>query len=280
MATRIEKVFLLTSVGVLCFVLSRVGFCDAGKYFGKYGLKNSARSMNFNVYASSKALATESVTKIESIYKKILTDLGGGMLRKKVFFLVWDEDKQQDYQTFLEEVNPEAPWARAFAMRNFRNYGPTIAAYKDSDLYSIVLPHELAHLVFSYFLSPLSRPQIPLWLNEGFARYQEQRDKTAERAMVRQAVADGSYIRLKELTGLQFYPSEEKVGLFYAESMVLVEFLFQKQGKRKGRFGSLANRLVNLKDDLSRAIQSSYYPEIRNFYDLEQQWLAYIKQMK
>jgi hypothetical protein len=87
----------------------------------------------------------------------------------------------------------------------------------------IVIPHELAHLVFDTAASnPYHFP--PRWLNEGLAVYLSQGYDASDRGAVERAAAGGTLIPLDGLTG-QFPTSFERFSLAYAESVSAVEYL-------------------------------------------------------
>ncbi len=95
----------------------------------------------------------------------------------------------------------------------------------------LVLPHELAHMVVNRFV----RGQVPIWLNEGFAEQQSRkhfavhtRPRGYHFALRLDAIPEGSYIPLAELTGAGSYPDDPaRVMIFYAESARLVQFLIE-----------------------------------------------------
>ena len=99
----------------------------------------------------------------------------------------------------------------------------------------IVIPHELTHLVFG---TATDNPyHVPLhWLNEGLAVYVSQGYDATSRAAVEQAVADGTLMPLRALTG-QFPTSADRFSLAYDEAVSAVDFMVRHYGQ---------DRLVNL----------------------------------
>jgi hypothetical protein len=90
----------------------------------------------------------------------------------------------------------------------------------------IVIPHELAHLVFDTAASnPYHFP--PRWLNEGLAVYLSQGYDASDRSAVERAAAGGTLTPLDGLTG-QFPTSFERFSLAYAESVSAVDYLVRK----------------------------------------------------
>lgn len=94
---------------------------------------------------------------------------------------------------------------------------------------SIVVPHELVHLVFDTAVSnPYHFP--PRWLNEGLATYQSEGYGADARRDVEAAADDGELIPLEGLGG-QFPTSADRFFLAYAESVSAVDFLIRTHGE-------------------------------------------------
>jgi hypothetical protein len=99
----------------------------------------------------------------------------------------------------------------------------------DAAWVGIVIPHELAHLVFQTAVqNPYRDP--PHWLNEGLADYLARGDTPEYRAMVAAAVADGTLMPLRALTG-QFPTTAEGFALGYAESVSAIDHLVATYGQ-------------------------------------------------
>ena len=94
---------------------------------------------------------------------------------------------------------------------------------------SIVIPHELVHLVFDTAVdNPYHFP--PRWLNEGLAVYLSQGYDAGDRGAVEAAARDGSIIPLDGLTG-QFPTTRDRFFLAYAESVAAVDYLIREYGR-------------------------------------------------
>jgi hypothetical protein len=94
---------------------------------------------------------------------------------------------------------------------------------------SVVIPHELTHLVFDTAVSnPYHFP--PRWLNEGLAVYLSEGYTASWRADVTQAVDQRSLLSLEGLTG-QFPTSADEFSLAYGESVSAIDFLVRTYGK-------------------------------------------------
>jgi hypothetical protein len=94
---------------------------------------------------------------------------------------------------------------------------------------SIVIPHELTHLVFDTAVeNPYHFP--PRWLNEGVAEYQSQGYDTGYRQTIESGARNGTLIPLDGLTG-QFPTTYERFSLAYAESTAAVDYLVRTYGQ-------------------------------------------------
>jgi len=94
---------------------------------------------------------------------------------------------------------------------------------------SIVIPHELTHLVFDTAVSnPYHIP--PRWLNEGLAVYLAQGYGSTDRAAVERAARDGSLMPLGALVD-EFPTTRDRFVLAYAESVSAVDYLVRTNGE-------------------------------------------------
>ena len=94
---------------------------------------------------------------------------------------------------------------------------------------SVVIPHELTHLVFDTAVSnPYHFP--PRWLNEGVAEYQSEGYDAQYRATIESTARSGELIPLDGLVG-QFPTTFERFNLAYAESTAAVTWLVDTYGQ-------------------------------------------------
>ncbi len=103
-----------------------------------------------------------------------------------------------------------------------------------------VIPHEVGHAMLTHRLR--YRGTIPLWINEGFATWNEPRFvHDHHQRLVRQAAQLNALIPVTELVRRQTYPSDADVRLFYAQCFSVSDFLIRMHGLR--RFMSFAEEL-------------------------------------
>jgi hypothetical protein len=94
---------------------------------------------------------------------------------------------------------------------------------------SIVIPHELTHLVFDTAVrNPYHFP--PRWLNEGVAVYLSEGYKVSDRAAVEAAAGAGRLMPLRALGG-QFPTTAERFRLAYSQGVSAVDFLVGEHGE-------------------------------------------------
>ncbi len=118
----------------------------------------------------------------------------------------------------------------------FPNFGTTVQIFETDMQGSIqeywlneVIPHEISHL---YFFQAVGKEQtnIPRWLNEGLAGYNEFNDHSEDWGFVRQAIQQDTLIPLSELRN-DFPEGDEKVSLSYAESTTAIIYIIETYGQ-------------------------------------------------
>ena len=144
---------------------------------------------------------------------------------------------------------------------------PTAHGFFDS-----TLPHELGHIIFREFIGPYA--QVPLWLEEGVAMFQEKAKRWGTNKIVREAISRGTFIPLNELTwmALNSQTPKNEVDLFYAESANIVYFLITEFGEQ--RFVNFCRKLkqgAGFDNSLTFV-----YTRFRNIDDLNKAWRKYL----
>ncbi|MDP3142715.1 MAG: peptidase MA family metallohydrolase [Candidatus Omnitrophota bacterium] len=142
-----------------------------------------------------------------------------------------------------------------------------------SGFFDTLLPHELGHIIFREFVG--FRTDIPLWLDEGVASYQEKARRWGSNKTVKKAIEDKTFIPLDELSQRVLSAKSDRnvVELFYAESGSVVYYLITKFGKY--RFVDFCRALKEgrtFEDSLRYA-----YSRFENVKDLNRAWLNYLE---
>lgn len=93
-----------------------------------------------------------------------------------------------------------------------------------------VLPHETTHVVLA---GNFGGKNVPRWVDEGIAVLSEPNERIEQhRRNLHKHYKDGLTFKLKELMELPDYPNPSRIGAFYAQSVVLVEFMTQQRGPK------------------------------------------------
>lgn len=136
----------------------------------------------------------------------------------------------------------------------------------NASMLEAVLPHEATHCVLAGQFGPY---QVPRWADEGMAVLSEPRDKVQQhhRNLVK-AAREGELFSLKELMELDNYPKARQVGVFYAQSVSLVDYLVQQRGP------------ATLAEFVRDGLRQGYDAALRKHYGcdfstLQQQWQAH-----
>jgi hypothetical protein len=140
------------------------------------------------------------------------------------FFIYADQDKFYDA---LGPATRENVGGEAHA--DIRTMFALITPGEINDSWvSIVVPHELTHLVFDTATkNPYHDP--PHWLNEGLAVYLSQGYGASDRNTVEAAAKDGSIMPLDGLVGA-FPTTRDRFFLAYAESVSAVDWIVANKG--------------------------------------------------
>ncbi|MFH0753160.1 MAG: hypothetical protein V2A70_01175 [Candidatus Omnitrophota bacterium] len=138
--------------------------------------------------------------------------------------------------------------------------------------FDTLLPHELGHIIFREAAG--SHGNIPLWLDEGVAMFQERAQSIEADADVRELIARDAYIPLAELNSMALRSTTDRavVGVFYREAASLVRFLIVKY--EVYRFERLCRELKKGRE-FTAALKSSYM-EFENLAALEKAWRRYL----
>ena len=197
----------------------------------------------------------------EACYQTIAADLGYTRYQK---FWLWDNRvKILVYPTAAAFT--AACQAPAWAVGRASVERHEIAGFRqghDAFLDSL-LPHELSHLILGDFIG---REHIPLWLNEGFAQWEQFRARPEREGLPLRT------FRLKDLMTMDIRQEADpaRVSLFYTQSASLVGFLIRTRGGEA--FGAFCRGLRDGKS-CEAALAAAYPGDITSLETLEEKWL-------
>ncbi len=97
-------------------------------------------------------------------------------------------------------------------------------------LLSAVLPHEITHVVIA---DRFGEKRVPPWANEGMAVLSEPREQLAKHCgNVPRYWREGRLYSVAQMVRMGDYPPPAEMGSFYAQSVMLVDFLVAQKGPR------------------------------------------------
>ena len=156
--------------------------------------------------------------------------------------------------------------------------GKAIFTYPQQKEFSLILSHELTHIIFREYLG---LQKLPLWLDEGMSVYMEykyeKKPSNDKFVLLKIMLSEGKYIKFDELSKLT--PAELKgkskgyVDVFYTESFSIVNFLVEKWSRYK-----MSNFFKFIKDgyNVNEALCKAY--NIRTLEELESRWIKFYQQ--
>ena len=208
----------------------------------------------------------------EGYYDKIGDQIGYTRYNK---FWTWDERAKiiifATQASFLANTGMPA-WSTGYANRDSQLFkSKVIMTYQqEADFYDGLLPHEISHLIMHDF-APKER--VPIWFDEGVAQLWEADKSDVARTLMRILVEKNKYIDFSVLMGWDIREEKDpnKVKIFYAQSLSVVEFLIKQYGNEA--FGRLCRYLHDGKS-FDEAIHLTY-PGVDSFKDLQGKWASY-----
>jgi hypothetical protein len=132
------------------------------------------------------------------------------------------------------------------------------------------LPHELTHALLE---GRFATGDLPRWADEGMALVADSASKrAAHQRDLHQTLHGGRQLRMVELLQLVDYPQDERLGIFYGQSLSVVEFLLDRGGRQK--FVEFIQR--SIRSGYDSALQSTYgVPDVAHWETL---WLAHARE--
>jgi hypothetical protein len=225
-------------------------------------------------YVNDAARPKEIIRKAEFHYNKVASDLGYARHSK---FWQWD-NRVKIYIHPTKEAFQQATGQPAWS------HG--MASYLEKSIHSIeggerfldaILPHEIAHLVFRDFIG--FRNEVPLWMDEGVAQWQEDDKRRDALNTMPELVASSEIFTLSTLMthDIRLEPDPRRVAIFYTQSISLIDFLVKTFGASS--FTDFCRELRDGKP-LEDALRSAYPHSLRSIEDLEDRWRKYVVAMR
>lgn len=135
-----------------------------------------------------------------------------------------------------------------------------------ADCFTAALPHELTHVVVA---DRFVGRAMPRWSDEGMAVLADPADKQSLHADdLRDGLARRETFPLPELANISNYPPEDRWGVFYGQSVSMVQFLVERKGSTE--FVDFVELAMNRGYD--SALRSIY--GIQSLGELDRQWRA------
>lgn len=123
----------------------------------------------------------------------------------------------------------------------------------------VTLWHELSHLVLHDLVRGPYESNLPAWLDEGLAMYNESDDKRDSYAQsLDEAIRKNDVFELRSMTSPNGIPT--KVGIWYGQARSVVDYLLTNQGGK--------DKLLKLIDLLSTGVRID--PALRQVYGFDQ----------
>jgi hypothetical protein len=175
-------------------------------------------------YKGSDSFARELMNACEEGLARLIQDIGTYPERPIKIFIYASTVDLQGAMIFSNE------WSGGVAFTDFGIIAISISP-SELDWGKRALVHELTHLVVRQVtFSPYG--QLPLWLDEGLAKYNEGELDPVLRSSLEEAILKDGLISVRSLCS-PFSAYSEKAYLSYAQSYSLVEYLLDNYGQDK-----------------------------------------------
>lgn len=255
------------------------------------------RSEHFIIYFQepAKEFADAVSAKAEEYYNSVSRDLG--YVRYENFWKWENRVKIYLYPDHSSYTAGSGARSWSHGVADYKN--KLIISYVgSSEFLNTLLVHEITHLIFRDFVG--FRGNIPLWLDEGVAQWEEENTRPARiyaikslaqkeqlfslESMMQLDVREinaGEYILVSRLHGDSGEKSkvrikgDELVKIYYLQAFSLIGFLIERFGA--DNFIIFSRQLRDGKD-MNEALKFAYPTQIRSLSELETQWDEYLLQ--
>lgn len=264
---RFVRIFILIILG-MALNFSGVMICKSAQGAKEW---NEHKGRHFVIYYKDvpEGFVKEVEDAAEQYYEQIRKNLGFYRYEQWTWenrAIIYIYADQEEYAQAYQSIGWSSGWA-AIREKTIRTY-PAAHGFFDS-----VLPHELGHIIFHELIG--FHVDVPLWLEEGVAMYQERAKRWGADKIVLNAIEKDVFWRVDELGQIRFSADSprEQIELFYAESASVVNFLIMQYGDY--RFLKLCRELKD-KKNFNDAFKSAY-PQVRTIERLNELWIRYLK---
>ncbi len=221
-------------------------------------------------YKTDEPFARKTAHNAETYYERIANELG---YARHSNFWQWEKRVKIYIYASLQEFQKdtgEPAWSHGVA----RYSSKEIHTFTGSEQFMQgLLPHEIAHLIFRDFVG--MEGQIPLWLDEGVAQWQEPAKRAQARKYARYLIHRDKHYPIYDLTttDVRTVKDEEKVHAFYMQSVSLVEYLVSTYG---GNAFTVFCRELRDGKKFDEALRAAYPNSIEDLGDLDYKWRKYV----
>ncbi len=224
--------------------------------------------------------AADVLASAENHYRRIASDLG---YSRSTEFWTWDRRVKiiiyPDRDSYVASTGHPS-WSQG--MSDYAKKEITGYAFSEY-LIDRILPHEMTHLILRDFVG---KGEIPRWLDEGVAQWEEDPRRTESRQIMRACLEKDILLSMEEMGTIninivdKFFAGmpdqtwlakagKQLMAIYYAESISLVSFLVTTYGPEDfSRFC----RLLRDGKPLETALVTAYAKYFKTVRDFEEAW--------
>lgn len=225
-------------------------------------------------YMNDSSFAGKVAGKAEEYYNSITEDLG--FARYDNFWL-W-ENRVKIFIYSSKNEFARATGAPAWAIGKAEYGKKEISTFPGDEVFmESVLPHEMTHLIFRDFVG--FKGDIPLWLNEGVAQWEEPAKRANSGRYAARLAASNQYIPFNNLMVMdvkQIVASGNAVN-FYRQAMSMVGFLIKTHGS--GKFRTFCGEIRDGRS-MDDSLRFAYPESLRNINEMEKAWKKYVTEQQ
>ena len=230
---------------------------------------SEAKGDHFIVYyTGNEQFAKDISRQSEAYYNKIADDLGYARYSN---FWQWDNRvKIYVYPTkedYVKSAGGQPEWSNGMADYEHKS----ILTYSNAkDFLEALLPHEITHLIFRDYVG--FKGQIPLWLDEGVAQWQEPKKRAIAKRVALYLVQKQKVFPLVDLTTMSRLAEKDPdtVQAFYMQSVSIVDYMISQFGPQS--FADFCRQLRDGKD-LNEALRFAYSGSLHDLDELQTKWI-------